>query len=360
MGLIKRNNIYYFRIMINGHEVRRSLHTQNKAIAKKLHEAWQYKYIENKINGIDSLPLISLSHTQSPKAHQNIDISKPSLETAFREHLRVSKGNFISEESYQCKERLLSMLIKEKISWDDNLPTQLLELQEKLRADLAVSTADKYITFLKAFMKYCLDRGYLDLSLYVKIPFLKRQKSQKNEVVFTDDELQAIRDYCIRKGDLDLMYYFITLFLTGARPNEILKMTHNDIDFKNNTITIWMNKTQNRKTTPINSKYLVQLRHIAYLNSLDNGCIFYGSLRNKEYYGHKFREMKNELGLHPRCSRYTFRHTSATRAYDFTKDIYLVSEFLGHQDIKTTTGYISSNTERKRPLQDELMKAVYT
>lgn len=48
MGLIKQNNIYYLRIMINGVEKRKSLHTKNKSIAQKLYDQWMYKYQENK------------------------------------------------------------------------------------------------------------------------------------------------------------------------------------------------------------------------------------------------------------------------------------------------------------------------
>ncbi len=373
MGLIKRNGIYQLRIMIKGVEHRRTLRTRNKKTAQQLHDQWIYQYQVNKINGTNDIPLIhipknkecrnsdivsiSAYQTSCPLPHQ-INITEISLERAFNEHIRVNQANFVSKESIQIKKRLLKLLKQANITLDETLPDKLLKFQEQLRQDFAVSTTDKYITFLKTFIKWCVKKGYLDTSIHVKIDFLKRKKSRKVEEVFTDDELERMWFYCIQNGKLDFMNYMITLFLTGARPNEILKMTKDDIDFEDNTIKIWMNKTQYENTTPINPKYLKELESISKANGLDNGCIFYGSLRNKEFYGKEFKKMREELNLNPKYTRYTFRHTAGNRAYDLTGDIHLVADFLGHQDIRTTQGYISSRPQRKQVITDELIKCV--
>ncbi len=44
MGIIKRNKIYYLRIMINGKEYRWSLKTKNRKIAQKLHDDLMIQY----------------------------------------------------------------------------------------------------------------------------------------------------------------------------------------------------------------------------------------------------------------------------------------------------------------------------
>ncbi len=68
--------------------------------------------------------------------------------------------------------------------------------------------------------------------------------------------------------------------------------------------------------------------------------------------------MREELGLNPKYKRYTFRHTAGDRAYDLTGDIHLVADFLGHRDIRTTQGYISSKPQRKQVITDGLIKSV--
>ncbi|MGL4367543.1 MAG: hypothetical protein ACRCTQ_04610 [Brevinemataceae bacterium] len=96
MGLIKRNEVYYLRIMIDSIEYRKSLHTKNKTHAKKLYEQWIYQYQENKINGTNFIPLISIKQKE-------IDLNRPSLKQAFKEHLRISKGNFVGNGSIKQK-----------------------------------------------------------------------------------------------------------------------------------------------------------------------------------------------------------------------------------------------------------------
>ncbi|MGL5955812.1 MAG: tyrosine-type recombinase/integrase [Brevinema sp.] len=344
--------------MINNIEYRRSLHTKNKAHAKKLYEQWVFQYQVNKINGTNEIPLIHIPKQERINKVSTIQITEISLERSFNEHIRVNQADFVSEDSIYIKKRLLKLLEDSHIILDHTLPEKLLKFQEKLRSDFAISTVDKYITFLKTFLKWCVKKGYLESSIRDRIDFLKRKKSKKVEEVFTDDELERMWFYCIQNGKLDFMNYMITLFLTGARPNEILKMTKDDIDFEDNTIKVWMNKTQYEKTTPINPKYLRELEQLANLSKLDNGCIFEGSLLHKEHYAREFKKMREDLNLNPKYVRYTFRHTAGDRAYDMTQDIYLVADFLGHQDIRTTQGYISSKPQRKKVITDGLIKSV--
>lgn len=201
MGIIKRKNIYYFRIMINGCEIRRSLHTENRSTAKKLWDTWYCSYFENKINGSNEIPLIDLHHTDK-KDYQIVEIKKPAIETAFREHIRIGKAEFITEDSLQMKQRLLRMLIKAKITWEDNLQNRIFEFQEDLRQKFAASTSDKFITFLKAFFKYCVKRGYLDVNTYTQITFLKRKKLVLIELYFLMKILKICGVIVLEKGIL--------------------------------------------------------------------------------------------------------------------------------------------------------------
>ena len=94
--------------MIDSVEYRRSLHTENKSHAKKLHDQWIYQYQENKIKGTNFIPLISI-------AQKEVDLNRPQLKQAFREHLRISKGNFVGIGSIKMKELLLEHLNTENM-----------------------------------------------------------------------------------------------------------------------------------------------------------------------------------------------------------------------------------------------------
>ena len=167
--------------------------------------------------------------------------------------------------------------------------------------------------------------------------------------------------YCQRKGDLDFMYYMLTLYFTASRPNEITNLTYKDIDYKNLRISIWMNKVQKHKTIALNKKFLDELMGLVKFNELTNGCLFVGSIKNKEFYSKKFKAMREDLNLDERYTLYLFRHTAGTKALESSQNIHLVQEFLGHEDIRTTSKYyMLDNPERTRPLHDELVNSVYT
>jgi len=50
--------------MINGVEYRKSLRTENKRVAQDIYNQWLYKYQENKINGSNFIPLISIAQKE--------------------------------------------------------------------------------------------------------------------------------------------------------------------------------------------------------------------------------------------------------------------------------------------------------
>ncbi|MGL4389247.1 MAG: tyrosine-type recombinase/integrase [Brevinema sp.] len=122
---------------------------------------------------------------------------------------------------------------------------------------------------------------------------MKTPKSKKRHAIFSKDDIKDMLSYCQRKGDLDFMYYMITLYLTGSRPNEIVKLTYKDLDFKNLRVSIWMSKVQKYKTIALNKIFLDELMGLVKYNELDNGCLFLGSIKNKEFYSKKFKAMRN-------------------------------------------------------------------
>ena len=353
MGIIKRNNTYYLRVMIEGIEYRRSLFTENKKTAQNLYNQWLYKYQENKINGSNFIPLISISQKE-------VDLNRPLLKQAFREHLRISKGNFVGIGSIKMKELLLEHLNTENIQWDDITPERMIDFQEKLRLNYAPSTVDKFITHIKAFLKFSVKRNCFDEHDRVRLDFFKRSKPKKAQKLITDSDLQAILQYSKSKGDLDFMYYMMTLFFTASRPSEIVNMTYKDIDFENLRVTIWMNKTRRHKHVAFDKEFLDELIGIMRFNELTNGCLFLGSCRNSEFYSKKFKQMRETLNLNEDYTLYSFRRTAGTKCLEFSQNIHLVAEFLGHEDIQNTKkSYILDNPERTRPLHNHLKDLIY-
>ncbi len=97
----------------------------------------------------------------------------------------------------------------------------------------------------------------------------------------------------------------------------------------------------------VEKKVLENLMQLFKINGLTNGCIFLGSIKNKDYYGKKFKKIKDVLELPSDYDLYLFRHTAATNIMDSYGDIYLTQKILGHSNIKTTEGhYVIDNVQQ--------------
>ena len=362
MGLYKRENgIFYLNKTINKRTYRLSLETKHHYEAKERYEMFCSKLFHNKVNNIQEIPLIMReSAFKQSKAHLG-EINRPSLEKVCKDHIKISKHNGITKETIQVKELVLTVFKRFNLEWDTINHDTVLDIQTTLRKEYSKTYVCKIVTNMRSLLNYAIKQGYYDYNEYKKLEFLKAPKPQKRKMIISMDDFRDMLLYCDRKGDFDFKYYLMTLFFTASRPNEIVNLTYKDIDFKNNRLSIWMNKTQRHKTLALNEMFLKELFNIIKFNELDNGCLFIGSLKNKTFYGRKFKEMRDELGLNADYTLYLFRHTAGTLALESSQNIHLVQEFLGHESIKTTSQYyMLDNPEHTRPLHDELVSKVFT
>lgn len=97
----------------------------------------------------------------------------------------------------------------------------------------------------------------------------------------------------------------------------------------------------------------------AKLKNIKRERIFQGCCRQKEYYAKKFKDLKEKLRLPKEYCLYAFRHSFATRMLNKTKDLHLVSQLLGHSDIKITAKhYINrSDDDIRKQLLEVKMKS---
>ena len=361
MGLYKRENgIFYLNKTINKCTIRMSLETRDPFEARELYMLWLTEYRKAKIQGKNTIPT-PLNKQININAKNEIEINRPTLLIAYNQYLKVSELNINSKAHLKEKHKLKTIVSSFDIDWCNITQNGIIDMQERLKSEFSLSCACKMITHLKAFLNFAVKQDYFYLHDYKKIEFMKTPKTKKRSCIVSDNDLKDMLLYCQRKGDLDFMYYMLTLYFTASRPNEITNLTYKDIDYKNLRISIWMNKVQKHKTIALNKKFLDELMGLVKFNELTNGCLFVGSIKNKEFYSKKFKAMREDLNLDERYTLYLFRHTAGTKALESSQNIHLVQEFLGHEDIRTTSKYyMLDNPERTRPLHDELVKSVYT
>lgn len=365
MGIYRRKEtgIFYAKKIINGILIRISLKTKNKMQAYSIYIEWENRILIAKLNGDEKLPL-PLSYYEKLEAKQQRHANRPTVLQAFNEHLAVSENKHISESHMNSKKQIKNLLISQKIDWDDLTQENILKIQGRLKADFSIHTVYKLIAHLKTFLNYCVKQGFISYDVYKRLDFIKRPPRTNIRIKFSDEDMVQIINRLKETHDIDTLYYIITLFSTVSRPAEIRNLTLKNLNFSNNTIDIWMNKTKDSKPIPMERAFLNCLGNLMKITDSPKGHIFYGGTlppkKGERHYSDKFAKLRDELGLDPRLNLYKIRHTSISQVAK-THGIAIAQQMAGHKSIRTTLDnyYIpdTANVERaQRALMDKVME----
>lgn len=162
----------------------------------------------------------------------------------------------------------------------------------------------------------------------------KQQDPDIKKYLITDEEYNKIVQFL--KSDLKWSALFETMYLSGARPNEIMQMNIKDVDIEPDgvTITITDSKTIPRKIPlPENPKLLIRwYESHPYKNNPDSPLWI--SNDKKNYHNrmvtisinNKFKSIKKYTGIKKSLTPHCFRKTRATIYFSSRNPTYDDSE----------------------------------
>ena len=243
------------------------------------------------------------------------------------------------------------------------------------RDGLSPKTVKDLLTLIKSVLKYGVTKELVPSNV---ISFSAPKVLKKDIEILSKDEQKTLENNTVCADNL---YFGIYLCLyTGMRIGEVCALQWRDIDLINSTISI--NKTIQRisnydaqaeiKKTKIviaSPKSLASKRTIPLplmlceqLSRRKQSCCSGSSyfltdserfIEPRNYYA-RYKELLYSCGL----SQYTFhalRHTFATRCIEIGFDPKVLSEILGHTDVKITLDrYVHPSLDRKRTCMELL------
>lgn len=263
------------------------------------------------------------------------------------------------------------------ITTKDYTASSILEFREWLQNEHgnSITTLNLRISALRAFCKYLMkDDPTLIEELSKILDIEKVPNSAKRELIYLSIEQLKILfqqpDANTRTGLRD-KFFIELMYDSGCRDQEILNLRVKDliIDKDNVSVKI-MGKGNKFRMTPITPKIIPlfhRYRDVYLTDCLPDDLIFFtirkgikckmsddNVARFMKKYEKNIRETHPEYPhLHP----HLLRHSRAMNLYIYGMPLPMISEWLGHTQLETTTIYAQATTEMKRKAADKADKA---
>jgi len=233
-------------------------------------------------------------------------------------------------------------------------PKQISEFQLHLLRDLkqAPLTVRQHIAAVRFFFIHTLKRHYPPSEFrYPKTP-------QRLPIILSKDEVAKMIDAATTLLHRTLL---MTLYSTGMRRAEIIRLKVSDIDSQRMVIHIRQGKGSKDRDVPLSPKLLETLREYWRWKKprtyLFPGHAQRGStgehLTSKAIY-HAVKGAARRAGIQKNVGPHTLRHSFATHLLESGADLRTIQLLLGHASLNHTTVYLHLSQRHLRACRNPL------
>ena len=214
------------------------------------------------------------------------------------------------------------------------------DLHKNMKAPgkLSDSTIHLKVNILKSVLREAVRQGLLDQNPFDRLPLSYRVKAQyKERTALTQEELIKLSETPCNTPELKEA--FLLSCITGLRKSDILSLSINDIEKRDDTYYIYkkMKKTQRWLRLPLPE----EAHHILSKLHAKNGNTpyFFAHLSPHHLGEHLEVWLENCHIPNKHITFHSGRHTCATLLLTQGTDLYTIMRYLGHQNINTTQRY---------------------
>jgi len=196
------------------------------------------------------------------------------------------------------------------------------------------------------FFTWAEEEDYIPKNPTRKIKNIKQVHKEKEYL--TDDEVEHIRDACKTKREIAIVNFLLSV---GCRVSELANINIKDVDFENDSVTIYGSKTKTYRKGYLNASAKLHLRNYLMSRNDDNEALFVTSRGNHDRLGNsslqkEVQAVSERAGVTKHVTVHLFRKTFATRMSAAGVRIEIIKELLGHSDISVTEkNYVTINKD---------------
>lgn len=341
----KGPNRFRFRVQHQGQQYSRIFHGTERE-AKKEHEKFKYEVKNDQINNKGDIKFHEYAQMFYDEYVKNLRYGTQQIYlNSFNKHLNPVLG------MYKLK---------------NITPYQIQQLVNNLKKEHSANTVRNIYANLSRAFHFAVKWQFVEKSPCAFITLPAVTQTNMDELYSIDDIKKLITIYEEETNLLHKAAFFLALGC-GLRNSEIRALTRNDIDFKNNTVTvnkqIGMVKGKNGKVMnePVSPKTDSSVRTIhmpsfvvdalkEHMNAMEfipiSKCIFYSHVTKREISSHclskRFTTKIKDNNL-PELRFHDLRHLHATLLIHSGANLQATAKRMGHSSIKTTIStYIHS------------------
>lgn len=225
-------------------------------------------------------------------------------------------------------------------------PRKLRQAAIIFLADKKSGYHNKLLQALRQFFDFCIGEGLLKENPTAAIQYKRGGPRIIQHDEKTIKALLKIPDQSTFSGLRDYAFV-LTMLDNGIRPNELLQLRIQDVDFMNNQLVIReeYSKTRQLRTVPLSTqvvnvlKKLIYSRHEEWGNDVPVFCSFSGHRLTSHNLQERFREYSDRLGTN--ITPYHLRHTFALWFIRNGGNIFALQKIMGHTKLDMTQTYVS-------------------
>lgn len=286
------------------------------------------------------------------------------------------KGMIGNKTAYQCAKNSFQAFRK-KLSFSDISPDFLHEYESwMIQEGKSLTSVGIYTRTLKAVYNHAIEMGDVSRDIY---PFGKRKyvvpAPPKVKKALNGEELRKILNHPVDPGSIFERardFFFLSYSLNGLNIKDIANIKWSNLNMKEKVLTLIREKTRN--TSRANQKMLMiplndfSIRMIEKYGHKDDEYVFdiYSHQMNAQerfraaakftrFINQHMKTISKEAIGRDEISTYWARHTMATKLLRDGVPISLISESLGHSNMKTTMSYLDGFEDKvKREISESL------
>ncbi len=358
----RENGVYYYKVFINGQELRRSTGCTDRKQAEK----W---VIESRIPQLRAGKIEQLNETIR---ELRLSAKTVSFDEAYKTYM--ANKSAVTEEKYDRQIKSL---------WDDFAEWATQERRYTSISSVTKQDAEAYVNHIKAGTRdvragvkakskkdplsgttvnaytqnlgmvfgYSMEKACLTQNPFDQLPRFKRSKSQRRDAFEREEILSIIKAVKSPEYEKTLRPLVYVGLYTGLRKGDICTLLWSDIKFESEAIFRTMNKTKRVVQIPILPPLMNYLKALPKNGSAFVFPVLAANYKRSASISTPFAKLLEKLKIDryrtvPGRSRkfickdiHSLRHSFVWNAADHKVPLAIIQEIVGHMDAEMTMRY---------------------